>query len=166
MKKIREYARKRDFKKTPEPSCKVTRTKGALQYVIQKHAASRLHYDFRLEIDGVLVSWAVLKGPSLNPGDKHLAVMTEDHPFDYKNFEGVIPIVQYGGGEVIIWDQGKYYAEKDGEIEYDRQLSEKVLRSDLKKGKAKKTSRPAAKHPGKAKAMGRTAHKNSKRRAG
>jgi bifunctional non-homologous end joining protein LigD len=107
MAKIGTYNQKRDFGKTPEPAGKVKRTAGPLQFVIQKHAATRLHYDFRLEIGGALVSWAVPKGPSLNPAEKHLAVMTEDHPFDYKNFEGIIPKGQYGGGEVIIWDQGR-----------------------------------------------------------
>jgi DNA ligase D-like protein (predicted 3'-phosphoesterase) len=104
------YHRKRDFKKTPEPSGKKklpARKKEPL-FVIQKHAARRLHYDFRLEVSGVLKSWAVPKGPSLDPADRRLAMMTEDHPMDYARFEGVIPQGNYGAGNVIVWDFGTY----------------------------------------------------------
>jgi bifunctional non-homologous end joining protein LigD len=104
-----EYRRKRDFKKTPEPPPK--RSKGrnqALSYLIQKHDATRLHYDFRLELNGVLLSWAVTKGPSLDPADKRLAVRTEDHPLSYGTFEGTIPKGQYGGGTVMLWDEGTW----------------------------------------------------------
>src|SRR5215469_4808406 len=108
---LREYQRKRDFKKTPEPSGKAAprrRRKGELLYIIQKHAASRLHYDFRLELDGVLKSWAVPKGPSLDPADKRLAMHVEDHPLDYGTFEGIIPQGEYGGGTVLLWDRGSW----------------------------------------------------------
>ncbi len=106
---LEEYKRKRDFKRTPEPPPgRVKGRREALSYLIQKHDATRLHYDFRLEWTGVLLSWAVTKGPSLNPKDKRLAVRTEDHPVTYGNFEGTIPKGQYGGGTVMLWDEGTW----------------------------------------------------------
>ncbi len=122
---LSEYKRKRDFSKTPEPGPVVSTKSKRLTFVVQKHAARRLHYDFRLELDGVLLSWAVPKGPSMIAGEKRLAVMTEDHPIEYGKFKGTIPNGNYGAGKVEIWDEGTYIP--DG--------GESEMRSGLKDGK-------------------------------
>jgi bifunctional non-homologous end joining protein LigD len=106
--KLAEYRRKRDFTKTAEPRGGVRRRTKALAFVIQKHAARNLHFDLRLELDGVMKSWAVPKGPSLDPSVKRLAMQVEDHPIDYNAFEGTIPRGEYGGGTVMVWDKGAY----------------------------------------------------------
>ncbi|OYQ31889.1 DNA ligase D [Flavobacterium cyanobacteriorum] len=126
--KLSEYNRKRDFSKTAEPKGKIKKSGREPRFVIQKHAASHLHYDFRLEIDGVLVSWAVPKGPVADPSVKRLAMHVEDHPMDYIDFEGNIPKGQYGGGTVMVWDTGTYLPEGTDTIAESEKLVKKMYR--------------------------------------
>jgi bifunctional non-homologous end joining protein LigD len=142
---LKEYSAKRAFEATPEPAPAPAPGTGPLLFVVQMHSARQLHYDFRLECDGVLKSWAVPRGPSLNPGDKRLAVQTEDHPYDYASFEGVIPPKQYGAGEVIVWDCGLYTPDEDrkGHWYHDRAQAERLVREGIAKGKLSITLRGA-----------------------
>jgi len=127
---LEECAKKRRFSETPEPTGRVRRrSRGDRIFVVQKHDASRLHYDFRLEIDRVLASWAVPKGPSLNPADKRVAIRTEDHPIEYADFEGVIPKGQYGAGTVMVWDRGTY--EPEGDASPEQQLTQGEVKAVL-----------------------------------
>jgi bifunctional non-homologous end joining protein LigD len=132
---LEEYKRKRDFKKTPEPSPKRAKvSKEKRSYLIQKHDATRLHYDFRLELDGVLLSWAVTRGPSLDPADKRLAVRTEDHPLSYGTFEGTIPKGQYGGGPVMLWDEGTWEPRQDPHVGLKKGHLSFILHGERLKG--------------------------------
>jgi len=133
---LTEYSAKRSFKATPEPPPAVPATQGGpLLFVVQQHSARRLHFDFRLECDGVLLSWAVPKGPTQDPNEKRLAVQTEDHPYDYASFEGVIPPGQYGAGEVIVWDCGVYSPDEGDTWFHDRARAEREVREGIAKGK-------------------------------
>ena len=126
------YTKKRNFSVSPEPKAAIKKNTDGLSFVIQLHKASHLHYDFRLEMDGVLKSWAVPKGPSMNPGDKRLALMVEVHPYSYKDFKGIIP-AGYGAGIVEIWDNGKYIDINNS----DKATAEKNLKAGLKAGNLK-----------------------------
>jgi bifunctional non-homologous end joining protein LigD len=144
MSDLKAYSEKRDFEKTAEPAPAQASGngpregphEGPLRFVIQKHRATRLHYDLRLEVDGVLKSWAVPKGPSLNPADKRLAAMVEDHPIDYASFEGTIPKGEYGAGEVIVWDSGVYSPDEGRQYLFtDKDKAQAEMREGLRSGK-------------------------------
>ncbi|WP_336963995.1 DNA polymerase ligase N-terminal domain-containing protein [Chryseobacterium contaminans] len=130
---LKDYQQKRKFNETSEPKGKAKRSKNKLIFVVQRHAATRLHYDFRLEMEGVLKSWAVPKGPSLDPQDKRLAMMVEDHPYDYKDFEGNIPEGNYGAGQVEVWDSGTYEPlEENNKISDEQELLKELHAGSIK----------------------------------
>lgn len=130
---LKDYNQKRKFDETSEPKGKTKKSKEQLIFVIKRHAASRLHYDFRLEMNGVLKSWAVPKGPSLDPKDKRLAMMVEDHPYDYKDFEGNIPQGNYGAGQVEIWDSGTYEPlDNNSKLSDEKELLKELHAGSLK----------------------------------
>ncbi len=135
MKKLAEYNHKRDFKKTNEPLGKETKSKKKLHFVVQHHLATKDHYDFRLEFEGVLKSWAIPKGPSYNPKDKRLAIEVEDHPYEYRHFEGVIPKGEYGAGPVMIWDEGTWKPLGNPKEDFKNGTIKFILKGKRLKGK-------------------------------
>src|SRR5579885_2958481 len=135
MARLSTYHAKRDFRRTPEPRGRIARgVRKSLRFVVQRHDATRLHYDFRLELDGVFKSWAVTKTPSLDPADKRLAVHVEDHPLDYGSFEGTIPKGQYGGGTVMLWDTGTWEPIGDARRDYQKGRMTFILHGKRLKG--------------------------------
>ena len=130
---LRKYNQKRNFDSTTEPKAAfIEKSSSELIFVVHQHAATHLHYDFRIEVNGVLMSWAIPKGPSMNPADKRLAIRVEDHPYQYKDFEGIIPEGNYGAGSVLIWDSGTYTLPDTLHLKQD-EIENKII-SDLKAG--------------------------------
>ncbi|MFN8638846.1 MAG: DNA polymerase ligase N-terminal domain-containing protein [Dehalococcoidia bacterium] len=142
---LAKYDSMRDFSRTPEPAPHPAPLEGELTFVVQQHRATRMHYDLRLEFGGGMKSWPIPRGPSTNPADKRLAVMTEDHPLDYASFEGIIPRGQYGAGEVIVWDNGTYSPDEGGALSFlDRAEAERRMLAELAAGKISVTFEDAS----------------------
>ncbi|TMQ08503.1 MAG: hypothetical protein E6J90_40295 [Deltaproteobacteria bacterium] len=162
--KLAKYRSMRDFSRTVEPSGDATVAQPGRRFVIQQHAARRMHYDFRLELEGVLLSWSVPKGPSLSPRERRLAVRTEDHPLDYADFEGIIPQGEYGGGTVVVWDRGTWAPEGDARAAITQGKLTFTLQGEKLRGRWRGRPARRSRRAGRAAGRGRARPRRSRRR--